>query len=145
MAETSDAQWLTWRICAALGRLYSSGRNTVAADQAYADARGIVNALASQVPDGVPRDTFVGGALSALPNARPAAERRAARERYGGLTARERQVAALVAEGLSNRAIADRLVVGERTVESYVSSILNKLGYTRRAQIAAWSVHKGLS
>jgi DNA-binding NarL/FixJ family response regulator len=40
---------------------------------------------------------------------------------------------------LSNRAIADRLVVSERTVESYVSSILAKLDFTARTQIAVWA------
>ena len=40
---------------------------------------------------------------------------------------------------------AYQLVVGERTVETYVSSILNKLGYTSRAQIAAWAVTRGLA
>jgi DNA-binding NarL/FixJ family response regulator len=70
---------------------------------------------------------------------------RAARERFGGLTAQERDVAVLVARGLSNRAVADELVLGERTIESYVSSILNKLGYTSRVQIAAWAVDVGLA
>jgi DNA-binding NarL/FixJ family response regulator len=72
-------------------------------------------------------------------------ETRAAKALFGGLTTREREVAALVARGLSNRAIADELIVGERTVETYVSSILSKLGYTSRAQIAAWSVQRGLA
>ena len=48
------------------------------------------------------------------------------------------QVAALVAEGLSNRAIAQRLVVSQRTVEGHVARILAKLGFSSRAQIAAW-------
>jgi non-specific serine/threonine protein kinase len=48
-------------------------------------------------------------------------------------------VARLIGQGLSNRAIAQALVIGERTVESYVSSILTKLGFSARTQIAAWS------
>jgi DNA-binding CsgD family transcriptional regulator len=53
------------------------------------------------------------------------------------LTAREREVAGLVAEGLSNREIAERLVISERTVEGHVERILDKLDFHSRAQIAA--------
>jgi predicted ATPase/class 3 adenylate cyclase/DNA-binding CsgD family transcriptional regulator len=60
------------------------------------------------------------------------------------LTPREREVAALVAQGLSNRAIASRLVIAERTAEGHVQSILNKLGFNSRAQVAAWAVAHGL-
>ena len=54
------------------------------------------------------------------------------------LTRREREVAALVAQGLTNRQIADTLSVSERTVHSHMRSILGKLAFTSRAQIAAW-------
>jgi len=80
-----------------------------------------------------------------MPARHPPSERRLAKQQFGGLTTREREVAVLVAEGLSNRVLAERLIVGERTAETYVSSILNKLGYTSRAQIAAWAVDKGLA
>lgn len=55
-----------------------------------------------------------------------------------GLTRRERQVAELLAEGLSNKDIAGRLVIAQRTAESHVEHILTKLGFTNRAQVAAW-------
>jgi DNA-binding CsgD family transcriptional regulator len=55
------------------------------------------------------------------------------------LTAREREIASLVAAGLSNRAIADRLVISDRTAQNHVQHILGKLGFTNRAQIAAWA------
>jgi non-specific serine/threonine protein kinase len=52
-------------------------------------------------------------------------------------------VAVLVTRGLSNRAIADALSIGERTVETHVSNILGKLAFGSRAQIAAWvSTHE---
>ncbi|GAB2959089.1 LuxR C-terminal-related transcriptional regulator [Amycolatopsis acidiphila] len=56
----------------------------------------------------------------------------------GGLTPREREIAELIAEGLSNREIAARLVIAQRTAETHVENILAKLGFTSRAQIAAW-------
>ncbi len=55
------------------------------------------------------------------------------------LSAREREVAALVARGLTHREIATRLFIAERTAEGHVQSILNKLGFNSRAQIAAWA------
>lgn len=58
------------------------------------------------------------------------------------LTARERQVADLVAEGLTNREIAVRLLIAERTAEGHVEQIRNKLAFTSRSQIAAWAVEQ---
>jgi predicted ATPase/DNA-binding CsgD family transcriptional regulator len=54
------------------------------------------------------------------------------------LTVRELQVAGLVAEGLSNRAIAERLVIAPRTAEAHVEHIRTKLGFRSRTQIAGW-------
>jgi len=57
----------------------------------------------------------------------------------GSLTRREREVAALVAEGLTNRGIAERLVISPRTAENHVQHILNKLGLSSRSQLAVWA------
>ena len=57
----------------------------------------------------------------------------------GQLTRREQEVAALVARGLSNSQIAAELVISARTVETHVQHIMDKLGVSTRAQIAAWS------
>ena len=56
------------------------------------------------------------------------------------LTARQTQVAALVAQGRSNRQIAEELVITERTAESHVERIRARLGFRSRAQVAAWYV-----
>jgi DNA-binding CsgD family transcriptional regulator len=56
------------------------------------------------------------------------------------LSRREAEVATLVAEGLTNRQIAERLVISERTAQNHVQHILTKLGFTTRSHIAAWSV-----
>jgi DNA-binding NarL/FixJ family response regulator len=53
-------------------------------------------------------------------------------------------VAVLVAQGRSNRDIAAILAIGERTVETHVGNILNKLGFNSRVQVAAWAVDRGL-
>lgn len=59
------------------------------------------------------------------------------------LTAREREVLTLLAVGAPNRAIADKLVLSERTVETHVSNVLGKLGVANRAQAAGWAVENG--
>jgi predicted ATPase/DNA-binding CsgD family transcriptional regulator len=64
----------------------------------------------------------------------------AARPGIAPLTAREVQVARLVAQGHSNREIAARLVISQRTAEGHVEHILTKLSFISRAQIAAWVV-----
>jgi len=54
------------------------------------------------------------------------------------LSPRELEVAGLVAEGLTNRQIAGRLVISERTAQNHVQHILTKLGFATRSQIATW-------
>jgi predicted ATPase/DNA-binding CsgD family transcriptional regulator len=61
------------------------------------------------------------------------------------LTRRERQIADLVAEGLSNRAIAQRLVLSTRTVDGHVQNLLAKLGFSSRSQVAAWAAQVRVS
>ena len=65
-------------------------------------------------------------------------------EQPAALTGREEEVAALVAQGLSNRQIASELHLSERTVENHVSKILRKLRLTSRAQVASWATHQRL-
>ncbi|KAB8193580.1 hypothetical protein FH608_020365 [Nonomuraea phyllanthi] len=56
------------------------------------------------------------------------------------LTAREREIAELIARGLSNRGIADELVISPATAARHVANILSKLGFSTRTQIAAWVI-----
>jgi len=56
----------------------------------------------------------------------------------GSLTSREEEIAGLLAQGLSNRAIAKSLVIAQRTAETHVANVLVKLGLTSRSQVAAW-------
>jgi DNA-binding CsgD family transcriptional regulator len=58
------------------------------------------------------------------------------------LTHRELEIAGLVAEGLSNRAIAERLVLSARTVDGHMERILAKLGFTSRSQVASWVTNR---
>jgi len=58
------------------------------------------------------------------------------------LSPRESEVASLIGQALSNRQIAEQLVLSERTVETHVRSILAKLGYSTRTEIATWSLHQ---
>ena len=60
------------------------------------------------------------------------------------LSRRQLEVAGLVAEGLTNREIADRLFISVRTVEGHVDEIRSKLGFSSRAQVAAWIARRAM-
>ncbi len=74
----------------------------------------------------------------------PRGPRPSTRENPAGLTARELEVLALVAEGLRNAQIAERLVVARKTVDHHVSAILRKLDAPTRGQAAATAIRLGL-
>jgi predicted ATPase/DNA-binding NarL/FixJ family response regulator len=88
-------------------------------------------------------DEAVGRALAVEERTPPA---RSVGKGYAGpLSAREREVAALIARGLTNRQIAERLVIAEGTVGVHVVHILNKLGFHSRVQVAAWAAEHGVA
>ena len=66
------------------------------------------------------------------------------REPASRLTVREREVAMLIALGLTNRQIAEQLVISPRTAENHIQHIFDKLGHSSRAQVAAWAAVQGL-
>ncbi len=91
----------------------------------------------------MPLDQVIAYALSE-PESAMADSGHTEKEKFGGLTVREREVAALIAHGKSNREIAETMTVGVKTVETYVTRIMNKLGFDSRVQIATWLIEKDL-
>jgi len=120
-------------------------------DQSLAFTRAALGeaAFAAQFAEGqaAPLEQAIKYALAtteAPPPSDKRTEKSAADPRASLLTPREREVAVLVAHGLTNREIAAKLVVTPRTAETHVQNILNKLGLTSRVQIATWAVDCGL-
>jgi predicted ATPase/DNA-binding CsgD family transcriptional regulator len=83
-------------------------------------------------------DEVITYALEERSREKPAAAAPGPPETVGGLTPREQEVAQLIGEGLTNRQVAARLTISQRTAEGHVEKVLTKLGFTSRAQIAAW-------
>jgi DNA-binding CsgD family transcriptional regulator len=129
---------LHWQIARALGHARRLHRRDAPAQQAYAIARSSAASLAATLDDQEMRQQFLSAMLASMPRAQPRAPGARATQKSGGLTARELEVAALIAEGQTNRQIAERLFVAEGTVRTHVKSVLRKLDLGSRAQIAAW-------
>ena len=136
---------MLWHLAIDLGKLYRAERRDEEAVLAFATAQELIEDLVISIPDTYLRNHFPHKASELIPRQEPLSARRTAKKAFGGLTEREREVAALIAQGKSNREIADTLVVGVRTVEAHISNIFSKLGYTSRAQIASWATEKGLT
>ena len=142
-AITQGAKPAQLRIYLLLAKLYVGQARDEEAETEIALARKLIEEISLSVPV-MWRQNYMRTAAEGLPSFKPLSPRGLAKKEFGGLTAREREVAVLIAQGKLNREIADTLVVVERTVETHVGNILSKLGFTSRAQIAAWSVEKGL-
>jgi DNA-binding NarL/FixJ family response regulator len=111
-----------------------------------AGARGYLlkGATAGEIAQAI-RTVHAGGShLEPQVAARVLAELATPRRPSGGLSQREQQVLRLVAEGHSNKAIARRLAITERTAKFHLTSIMNKLGAGNRAQAVALAVQRGL-
>jgi len=145
IARTQGVRPLQWRICIALGNLYQAQGRNAEAEQAFATARTLIEELAATIADEPLHDNFLQQATAMLPHTRPLSPKQAAKQAFEGLTAREREIAALIAQGKFNREIADVLVLSERTIETHVSNIMFKLSLTSRRQIANWAIDRGLT
>jgi DNA-binding CsgD family transcriptional regulator len=143
-AQRQDMRPLAWRISITLGNFYRARARREQADTLFELARFCIEELADTVPDKELRDNFIRNAGSQLPPLPQLSPRLAAKQATGGLTRREREVAVLIAQGKSSRAIADELVVSERTIEKHIERIMSRLGFSSRVQIATWVVEKDL-
>jgi DNA-binding CsgD family transcriptional regulator/tetratricopeptide (TPR) repeat protein len=162
-AQAAGAEPMLWRLRCDLSRVFRLQRRNEQAESERSAAESLVDELAKQVPDetllavtvglmtdaaakpGSLRADFLVRARAQLPGHAAGSSRQVAGREFGGLTSREREVAAMVAQGKSNRAMAEAFVVSERTIEKHVENILSKLAFTSRAQIAVWAVERGLT
>ncbi len=143
-ALARQEQPLLWQIYRALGRQHRRLKQEDLAQRNFTSARQGIASLASTLDDVYLREQFLHAALTTLPREKSVSTNRAARDAFGGLTEREREVVTLIAQGKSNREIADALVVTKRTIETHMNNILYKLNLTSRAQIVVWAVESGL-
>jgi DNA-binding CsgD family transcriptional regulator len=144
-ALRQGARALLWRIDAAQGAVHLGERRRLDARRAFDAARATAAELESGLDESALVSAFRAGVDLLAPPPPARTPRQAARDAFGGLTRRERDAAALVAQGKSNRAIARNLGIGERTVEGYVASALAKLRFSSRAQLAVWAAEQGLA
>jgi predicted ATPase/DNA-binding CsgD family transcriptional regulator len=118
-----------------LAAVRSLGQDTIA--RLWAEGSGLDASFAVDLALAGPRNAAGDAAPGLLARSGGKA---AAQGAPGGLTPRERQIVALIAEGRSNRAIAEELVISPATAARHVANILLKLGFSNRAQVAAWAV-----
>ena len=132
-----------WRAHVALGGLYATQARTDDAAREFAAARAVAATLAATVPDEGVRAGFVAGVERSIAAAQ-SARAGAAPQHSSRLTERERAVLRLLAEGRSDREIAEELAISPRTAMTHVANILGKLGVTSRTAAASLAIRNGL-
>ncbi|MEV4578200.1 LuxR C-terminal-related transcriptional regulator [Nonomuraea jabiensis] len=124
-----------------IGQVGASGR----IDELLALARGRLGADRVELlwarGTGMPPEVVAGLVLDGDPGSAAPPPPVPARD---GLTAREREIAAMLARGLSNRGVAEALVISPATVARHVAIIMEKLGFDSRARIAVWAAEHGV-
>jgi DNA-binding CsgD family transcriptional regulator/tetratricopeptide (TPR) repeat protein len=143
-AEEGHLLPLRWRARYALGALARAQGRRADAEREVAAGWAVVDEFATEIDDEAVRATFLRGATTRFPRLRPPSARTLEKEARGGLTARERDVAMLVATGLTNQEIADALFISRDTARTHVTNIYGKLGLDSRAQLAIWVQEHGL-
>jgi DNA-binding NarL/FixJ family response regulator len=130
------------------------GREREATD-AFAAAQRIVEEMAGTVSDPALRENFLRQAATLIPQPQiePSSAEKgqeskkpvpSAEQHPAGLTAREVEVLRLVAQGATNRQIAATLHISDRTVNTHLTNILNKIGCENRTAAAAFALQNGL-
>lgn len=136
---------LLWQVHRSLAQVYRLLKREQESNNALVAAQEGIESLAQTIDEAGSRAHFLQRALASLPKRKRVSPRHTAADKFGGLTAREHEVAILIAQGKTSREIAGVLVISERTAEGHVNNILGKLGFTSRAQIAAWVIDQGLT
>lgn len=143
-AQAHQAHCLQWRIQLSLGKLYQSQGRTAQSETSLAQGWSWIEELAKPMTEEGLGERFLANARKLFPNVVPLTPRKASKRAFGGLTERERTIASRLAQGQSNRQIAQELTLSERTVDKHVENIKVKLGFNSRTQIALWAAQKGL-
>jgi DNA-binding CsgD family transcriptional regulator len=144
-AELVENRSYLWRAAADLASLHLASGEQDMAREAATRAFVRLEECAASIPETSLRNSFLTQAATLIPGQLRRRPPRSSTADTEGLTAREVEIAVLVARGLSNRAIADELVLSVRTVETHVANATSKLGLNSRAQLAAWAVAHGHS
>lgn len=122
---------------------FSDHRRIVRALDAGAVGYLLKDAAADEVVNGI-RTAASGGSPLDPRAARTLLEGKAAPDPLAGISPRERDVLALLLEGMPNKLIARRLEISEKTVKSHLTSIFRQLGVTDRVQVILWAERHGL-
>lgn len=144
LCQNYGVQLWRWRCHADMARLHLGQKNRPAAKTQLAAATQLLETLAASIPNNGQRQQFQQAAQAMLPQLPALTPLQQRKQAFGGLTQRQRQVAALVAQGKTNKEIAGELFITVRTVKSHLTNILTKLNFTSRSQVAAWVVEVGL-